>query len=202
MSYIDNYDPDKPHTLLLAHGAGADADCEFMRSMKQCLEQQGIQVVRFNFPYMERILREGKRRPPDRMPVLMQSFTRAIESLTDKPLWIGGKSMGGRVATLLSEHPQVLGTVALGYPFHPPKHPEKLRTEHLQQMSKTCLILQGERDPFGSKQEVKGYHLSNWVNIHWLPDGEHSFKPRKSSGRTQMDNLNQAAQIIAQHIVV
>jgi hypothetical protein len=197
---IDSYSSHSAYTLLLAHGAGAGADSDFMRWIKTALEQRGIQVIRFNFPYMRQILREGKRRPPDRMPVLQQSFTEAIASLNCEQLWIGGKSMGGRVATLLSEHPQVIGTLALGYPFHPPGKPDKLRVQHLQNMGKPCLILQGERDSFGKRHEVEGYSLPDTVMLHWLADGDHSFKPRKVSGITQMDNINRAAEVIAKAI--
>lgn len=200
MPCIDSFNPRKKYTLLLAHGAGADASSDFMCWIKQSLEAKSIQVIRFNFPYMEKILKEGKRRPPDRMPVLLDSFTNAIESLTSKNIWIGGKSMGGRVATLLSEHPQVLGTFALGYPFHPPGKPDKLRTEHLETIKKPCVILQGERDPFGKREEVVQYKLSKSVKSHWLTDGEHSFKPRKASGVTQLDNIEEAASIIARYV--
>ena len=105
--------------------------------------------------------------------------------------------MGGRIASMLLEQTSARACVCLGYPFHPPGKPDSLRTEHLQKLSKPLLILQGERDPFGKKQEVKGYALSSTVQVDWIADGEHSFKPRKKSGFSLQGNLGAAVDKIA-----
>jgi predicted alpha/beta-hydrolase family hydrolase len=139
----------------------------------------------------------GKSRPPDREPVLRESWLRVIESEKSKSLFIGGKSMGGRIASLVADEAGVDGLVCLGYPFHPTGKPEQLRVEHLKTIKTPTLIVQGERDPFGTRQEVAGYTLSKQVRVHWLLDGDHSFKPRKSSGRTQEQNWAEAVQAIA-----
>ena len=92
-----------------------------------------------------------------------------------------------------------LGTavVALGYPFHPPGKPENLRTAHLLTLRTPMLVCQGERDPFGTAAEVPGYDLPDSVTLHWAPDGDHSLKPRKASGRTERQNLTETADAIA-----
>ena len=200
MQLIDNLSPGKKVTLLLAHGAGAPAQSEFMTQMKDFIGQYDIQIVRFNFPYMVEIVAQNKRRPPNPVKQLIQSLNGLIDELPDMPLIIGGKSMGGRVATLCADHPKVLATLALGYPFHPPGKPDKLRTDHLMTMTKPCLIVQGERDTFGTKHEVDQYPLSQSINVNWIPDGDHSFKPRKSSGLTLNENMMLAAKLSAEFI--
>jgi predicted alpha/beta-hydrolase family hydrolase len=97
--------------------------------------------------------------------------------------------MGGRIASLVADEAEVAGLVCLGYPFHPTGKPDQLRTEHLKSIRTPTLIVQGERDPFGSRHEVTSYKLSRKVHVHWLTDGDHSFKPRKASGRTLDENL-------------
>jgi len=110
---------------------------------------------------------------------------------------IGGKSMGGRIASMIADDAGVDGLVCLGYPFHPPGKPEKLRTAHLRDLQTPTLIVQGTRDPFGKPEEVDAYDLSDGIRIVWLEDGDHSFKPRKSSGRTLEQNFGEAIAAIA-----
>lgn len=185
-------------TLLLAHGAGAGAESDFMQDMATQLSELDVRVVRFNFPYMTQIADTGKKRPPDSMPKLEAHFKNVIEQALhkwpDAPLFIGGKSMGGRVATLIAHDTDAVGVIALGYPFHPPGKPEKLRTEHLMLFEKPLLIVQGERDTFGNRQEVEGYSLPERISTLYLTDGDHSFKPRKASGFTQSAHIASAAQ--------
>ncbi len=107
-------------------------------------------------------------------------------------LVIGGKSLGGRIASMVADEAGVRGLVCLGYPFHPPGKPEQLRTEHLQMLRTPALIVQGTRDALGSREEVAGYRLSPSIRIAWIEEGDHSFKPRKSSGRTEAQNLSEA----------
>jgi len=184
-------------TVVLAHGAGAGMESEFMQAMADGLACHGLRVIRFEFPYMIRRREAQTRRPPDRESVLRDAWLEVIESLEVDRLIVGGKSMGGRIASLIADEAEVAGLVCLGYPFHPPGKPDKLRTEHLKTIRTPTLIVQGERDALGNKQDVAGYNLSNNVQFHWLPDGDHSFKPRKRSGRSQDDNWNDALRITA-----
>ena len=184
-------------TLVLAHGAGAGMDTPFMNDFAQALSQRGIEVVRFEFPYMARLRAEGKRSAPDRMPELEASYRDVLGKLKKRArLFIGGKSMGGRVATRIADSVSVRGVVALGYPFHPPKQPESLRVEHLTSMTTPCLIVQGTRDPFGTHEEVAHYALPASLQVHWLRDGDHSFVPRKSSGRSEAENMSEAYEAV------
>jgi predicted alpha/beta-hydrolase family hydrolase len=188
-------------TLILAHGAGQGMDSPFMETVAQTAGRAGLRVVRFDFPYMTRMRLSGRRRPPDREPVLRARWNEAIEHLladgvASGQLIIGGKSMGGRMASLIADEREAAGLICLGYPFHPPGKPDQLRVEHLTDLRTPALICQGTRDPFGNRQEVGGYPLSQGIRLAWIEDGEHSFKPRKHSGRTWEQNLEQAAAAI------
>ncbi len=187
------------HTLVLAHGAGAGLDHPFMQAMAKGLAADGIKVVLFDFPYMQRARAENKKRPPDRMPALLEAMQAVIDG-TEGPVFLGGKSMGARVALTLAAQmgERCKGALALGYPFHPPGKPERLRLEPFEGLAKPTLILQGERDTFGRRDEVAAYPLPANVRLHYLADGDHSFKPRKASGHSEADNLTEAvAQMVA-----
>jgi predicted alpha/beta-hydrolase family hydrolase len=184
-------------TIALAHGAGAGVDTPFMAFFATRLADRGFRVVRFEFPYMASCRKNGKRKPPDREPVLREIWLRVVELVGRKNLVIGGKSMGGRIASLIADEAEVAGLVCLGYPFHPVGKPQQLRVEHLKTIKTPTLILQGERDPFGNRQEVARYRLSRAVQVKWIEDGDHSFKPRKSSGRTEEGNWEAAVDEIA-----
>tara|TARA_R110000868_G_scaffold109_7_gene1085 strand:- start:4994 stop:5608 length:615 start_codon:yes stop_codon:yes gene_type:complete len=184
-------------TLVLAHGAGAPMESEFMDFFAAGLAENGIRVARFEFPYMVRRREDGKRRPPDRAPVLLETYLQVAAELGPENLVIGGKSMGGRIASMVADEAGVAGLVCLGYPFHPPGKPEKLRTEHLAGLKTPALILQGERDPFGRRAEVEGYALSKSIAVDFLADGDHDLKPRKASGRTREENWAAAVERIA-----
>ncbi|MDA0149296.1 alpha/beta fold hydrolase [Vibrio sp. LaRot3] len=188
--------------FIFAHGAGADMEHEFMQQVATGLAEKGICVVRFNFPYMVKRAEDGKRRPPDRAPKLLEAYEAIIAAHgQDKPIVIGGKSMGGRMASLLAEHSHVVGIACLGFPFHPPGKPEKYKGEHLAEMAKPCLILQGERDTFGKQEEFSEFALSDKVTTYFLPDGDHSFKPRKRSGFTEQGNIELAVEQLSQFIL-
>ncbi|KAA8676728.1 alpha/beta fold hydrolase [Vibrio gigantis] len=180
---------DNPITFIFAHGAGAGMDHEFMQSVAKGLAFKGIRVVRFNFPYMIKRAEDGKRRPPDRAPKLLEAYQEVIEQVDTDKLVIGGKSMGGRMASHLSEVDKVAAMACLGFPFHPPGKPEKYKGEHLAELAKPCLILQGERDTFGKREEFADFDLSDSIRVEFIPDGDHSFKPRKSSGYTEQQNI-------------
>ncbi len=185
-------------TIVLAHGAGAPMDSDFMTVVAAGLAEQGFRVVRFEFPYMASRRQTGKKRPPDREPVLRNAWLETIAALGGpEKIVIGGKSMGGRMASLIADEARVAGLVCLGYPFHPPGRPDKLRIDHLQSLATPTLILQGERDPLGKQEEVVGYGLPRRLKIEWLPDGDHSLKPRKSSGHTLDENLAVAIASVA-----
>jgi predicted alpha/beta-hydrolase family hydrolase len=186
-----------PATLLLAHGAGAPMDSPFLQTIATGLAERGWRVLRFEFPYMAQARRLGQRRAPDRQPVLLQSWRDQVARAADHgPLFIGGKSMGGRMASLvldeLAAANPVLACLCFGYPFHPPGKPDALRIEHLQCLRYPCLVLQGERDTFGRRAEVEAYALSPAVQVQWIADGDHSFKPTKRSGFSESGNLQQA----------
>ena len=188
-------------SFLFAHGAGAPMDSAFMNRVAQGVAASGIRVVRFEFPYMQRRRDAGKRGAPDRPEVLMQSFRDAIDQTGGgKRIVIGGKSMGGRIASMVADEALVLGLVCLGYPFHPPGQPEKTRTTHLESLQTPTLILQGTRDSFGSPDDVRRYKLSRSIRIEWIEDGDHSFKPRARSGRTEADSLQAAIDLVAEFI--
>jgi predicted alpha/beta-hydrolase family hydrolase len=192
---------DATWNLVLAHGAGQGMDSPFLEHFGHSLGARGLRVVRFELPYMARMRRTGRRRPPDREPVLRESWKRTIErwlAAGGDPgrLLIGGKSLGGRIASLIADEMGVAGLICLGYPFHPPGKPDRLRVEHLEGLRTPALICQGTRDPFGNREEVPGYRLSGSVRLAWIEDGEHSFKPRRQSGRTWEQNLDRAAEAI------
>ena len=185
-------------TVILAHGAGAPMDSPFMARFATLLGDSGYRVARFEFPYMARRRAEGGRRPPDRQPVLLESWRAAVSALGggDK-VAIGGKSMGGRMASMIADEVAARGLVCIGYPFHPPGKPESLRTAHLTALKTPTLILQGVRDPFGGRDEVAGYDLSPKIRLAWLPDGDHDLKPRKKSGFTADGNMTAAVEATA-----
>jgi predicted alpha/beta-hydrolase family hydrolase len=192
-----NDGPSHGPPLLLAHGAGAPMDSPFMNAIADRVASAGIRVTRFEFDYMARRREDGSKRGPDRAPKLIERFEEALQSLgPPEGVVIGGKSMGGRIASMIADHCGVAGVVCLGYPFHPPGKPEKLRIAHLQSLRTPTLIVQGTRDPFGKPGEVRSYGLSPAIELVWVPDGDHSFAPRKKSGRTDERNLDEAAEAI------
>jgi predicted alpha/beta-hydrolase family hydrolase len=163
-------------------------DSPFKNIIANGLGKRGIRVVRYEFPYMASKRVGGKRKPPDREPVLREMWRKVVRVLGHEGLVIGGKSMGGRIASLVADEAHVTGLVCLGYPFHPVGKPDRLRVEHLRTIRTPTLIVQGERDPFGSREEVAGYKLSPAVRVAWIEDGDHSLKPRQASGRTEQQN--------------
>ncbi|PXA99239.1 alpha/beta hydrolase [Nostoc sp. 3335mG] len=187
-------------TLLLAHGAGAPMDSAAMNAATRALAEAGFRVARFEFAYMaSRRLGTGNK-PPPKAEKVVPEFLAAVEDLgpTSGPLVIGGKSMGGRVASMVAdslfEARRIAGLLCLGYPFHPPEKPEQLRTAHLEKLATPALIVQGTRDPFGTSQEVPSYRLSPKIELFWLEDGDHDLKPRKSvSGFSAADHLHSMA---------
>jgi predicted alpha/beta-hydrolase family hydrolase len=189
-------------TILLAHGAGAPMDSAAMNAVTKALVTTGLRVARFEFAYMASRRTEAGRKPPPRAEKVMSEYVAAVEALKAKePLIIGGKSMGGRVASMVCDDllakGKVAGLLCLGYPFHPIGKPEQLRTAHLANLKTPALIVQGTRDPFGTPEEVESYKLSKQIEILWLEDGDHDLKPRKAvSGFSAADHLATMAKAV------
>jgi predicted alpha/beta-hydrolase family hydrolase len=188
------------HMILLAHGAGGPMDTPAITGAAMALAEAGFRVARFEFEYMAARRSAAGRKPPPRADKLSPEYLAAIDALkANGPLIIGGKSMGGRIASMIADdlhaNGRIAGLLCLGYPFHPPGKPEQLRTAHLTGMKTPALIVQGTRDPFGNRQEVSTYALSKTIKILWLEDGDHDLRPRKSvSGFSAADHLKTAAQ--------
>jgi predicted alpha/beta-hydrolase family hydrolase len=190
LSFLFDGPDDARLTVVLAHGAGAPVDTPVMTAVARGLAAAGHRVARFELPYMRRRRADGRRRRPDPPAVLAADWRQAIAALGDPArLVIGGKSMGGRVASLVADESGVAGLLCLGYPFHPVGQPDKLRTAHLRTLATPALVVQGERDPFGTREEVAAYDIAPTIEFAWLPDGDHSWAPRKASGRTAGENI-------------
>lgn len=190
-------------TILLAHGAGAPMDSASMTATAKTLAEQGFRVARFEFAYMAGRRGEAGKKPPPRADKVMPEFLAAVDDLgpTSGPLLIGGKSMGGRVASMVADTlfdaGRIAGLVCLGYPFHPPAKPETLRTAHLAGLRTPTMIFQGTRDEFGSPDEIAGYTMSPAITVQYLQDGDHDLKPRKAlSGFSTADHLTTIAQSV------
>lgn len=194
-SFLFDGPADAPFTILLAHGAGAPMDSAAMTAAAATLVQRGFRVARFEFSYMASRRTTDARKPPPRAETLLPEYRDAVETLNAAgKLIIGGKSMGGRVASMMADTlfdaGAVAGLLCLGYPFHPPEKPNQLRTAHLVSLKVPTLIVQGTRDPFGTRDEVDGYDLSAAISMLWLEDGDHDLKPRKKiSGFSAADHL-------------
>jgi uncharacterized protein len=187
--------------LVLAHGAGAGQKHPFMVATAQGLAARGIDVVTFDFPYMQQ-----RRSVPDKAPVLEQSFRDVVAGVRPwnaaAKLFIGGKSMGGRMATHLAAQglDELHGVVALGYPLHPPGKPDHPRTAHLPSIAVPVLIVQGERDTFGTPDEltpVLKTMPAARVTLHAVKGGDHSLKVR---GKGQAESFESILTTIADWI--
>ncbi len=194
-----------PVTILLAHGAGAPMDSASMNATAAALAAAGFRVARFEFGYMA-ARRSGQRKPPPRAETLIPEYAAAVNAL-GRPgkLVIGGKSMGGRVASMVADELHAAGAIdgllCLGYPFHPPGKPTQLRTAHLATLATPTLICQGTRDEFGTRDEVERYDLSPAIELLWLEDGDHDLKPRKSiSGFSAGDHLRTLADTVGRWV--
>ena len=179
---------DSSFRFVFAHGAGSGMHAPFMDAVSSALGEQGIEVIRFEFPYM----RSG-RKAPDREPILTDSWRSIVGYLGGGVgLVIGGKSMGGRIASMVADEVGARGLICLGYPFHPPGQPEKLRTAHLEMIKTPTLIVQGTRDAFGSPLDVEGYRLSSAIRIEWIENADHSLKPRSKKTGSEKENIDKA----------
>lgn len=188
--------------LVLTHGASASSSHPSMAELARLIGERGVRVARFDFPYMRRAVATGRRAwPPDDEDVLVGAWVEVLRELAPaNRLVIGGRSLGGRVASILTDAAEVAGLVCVSYPFHPPNRDSPVRTAHLRVMETPTLIVQGERDPYGTREEVAQYQLSPNIRLHWIPDGDHGLIPRKRSGLTEQDNLASAAAAIADFV--
>lgn len=190
--------------FIFAHGAGAPMTHEWMELVTAKLVEKHIEVVRFNFDYMDQRMREGTRRPPDRAPKLLACFNEIIDTYHHPNLIIGGKSMGGRIASMIAAEGRVdiKGLWCLGYPFHAPKKPLGTRMDHFEEITVPTLITQGERDPFGPKTEAGNWSLPAPFRVDWAADGDHGLAPRKKSGKTLEGNLDNAISYAAHFFLI
>lgn len=187
-------------TLILAHGAGAPMDSDFMNDVAGRLAALGVGVLRFEFPHMAQRRIDGRKRPPNPQARLLDSWREvyaAVRSGVDGRLAIGGKSMGGRMASLIADDVQADALFCLGYPFYAAGKPEKPRVAHLADLQTPTLIVQGERDALGNRETVEGYSLSKQIDVHWVPTANHDLKPLKSSGVTAEACMQEMAELIA-----
>ncbi len=202
-----NLPPSPPApTLALTHGAGASSTHPNTTALAELIAQRGVRVARFDFPYMTRALAAGRRPwPPDPEDVLSATWIQVILQLAQQGvptnnLFIGGRSMGGRIASYLADAVEPAGMVCISYPFHAPSDPSRATTIHLEQLATPTLIVQGERDEYGTRDEVEAYDLSPNIKLKWIPDGNHGLVPRKRSGHTEETNRELAAAAIAEFI--
>ncbi|HUP50382.1 MAG TPA: alpha/beta family hydrolase [Thermoanaerobaculia bacterium] len=200
MTFLTDGRADAAATFVFAHGAGGSMDSPFMTRIARGLAANAIRVVRFEFPYM-RARREGKRTgAPDRQPVLLDTWREAVRQNAAERLFVGGKSLGGRMASMIADEVQARGLICLGYPFHPPGNRARLRVEHLRTLVTPTLIIQGSRDPFGTPEDVASYDLSASIRVEWLAGGDHSFKPRRGSEVSENGILDRAIELITAFI--
>ena len=185
--------------VLLAHGAGADMHAAALTTVADALASAKVPSLRFNFPY-----KAAGRRSPDRPPVLEASVRDAIDELTARTklgverLVLGGRSMGGRICSMVAATDGALGLTLLGYPLHPPGKPENLRVEHFPRLRMPVLFASGTRDPFGTPDELRAHAkaIKGRVSFHWVETGDHGFKPLKASGLTTEGALDAVADAV------
>jgi hypothetical protein len=192
--------------LVLAHGAGAGHDNGFMIEFASGLAARGVEAVTFNFPYTEQ-----RRRTPDPPSVLEAcwlSVAAAVRArIGERPFFIGGKSMGGRIASQVAARPEASalslhGLVFLGYPLHPPGRPSQLRVAHWPSVRQPSLFVQGSRDTFGTPDELRAHFPSygGRADLLVVEDGDHSFKPSKSARRGAAETYSAIQDEIARWI--
>lgn len=169
--------PGAAATLVLAHGAGSGMRTPFMAALAEGLAAAGVATLRFEFPYMA-----AGRKPPDRPPRLLQAWRAAFAAATERsptPPLAGGKSMGGRIASMAAaEGMPAAGLVFLGYPLHPPGRPDRLRDEHLAAVTAPMLFIQGDRDPFATPSLLRTVieRLGDRAQLLSVPGGDHSLR--------------------------
>jgi predicted alpha/beta-hydrolase family hydrolase len=187
--------------VVFAHGSGIGMNHAFMQAVASALSEKNFSVYLFEFSYMQTMQATGIRRPPIGVAKLQLEYLALLDALAlEGPVVIGGKSLGGRVASLIAEQSNALGWFALGYPFHPQRKPENLRVAHLLTSHKPGLIVQGTRDALGHHDEVLSYRLPSNIQLHWLLEMDHSFVPYKASKLSQQEAIIEAVDCIDQWV--
>jgi predicted alpha/beta-hydrolase family hydrolase len=187
--------------VVFSHGSGIGMNHDFMQWVAAAMSSKNFTVYLFEFGYMQQIQMTGIRRPPPAVAKLELEYLAVLNELAlPGPLIIGGKSLGGRVASLMVERTNALGWFALGYPFHPQRKPQTLRVEHLLTSHKPGIIVQGTRDALGCYDEVLGYQLPAHIDLSWLADMDHSFKPYKASHYSQIEAVERSVLDIEQWV--
>jgi predicted alpha/beta-hydrolase family hydrolase len=205
-SIITSFGPVQKHgtgavNVVFSHGSGIGMNHEFMQWVAAAMSSKNFTVYLFEFGYMQQIQMTGIRRPPPAVAELELEYLAVLNELAlPGPLIIGGKSLGGRVASLIVERTNASGWFALGYPFHPQRKPQTLRVEHLLTSNKPGIIVQGTRDALGGYDEVLGYQLPAHIDLSWLADMDHSFKPYKASHYSQFEAVERSVLDIEQWV--
>lgn len=185
--WVFNGNPKRRPVYVCGHGAGAPLDSPFMHAVATGLEQRNVCVLRFNFPYMERSLRVERRKPPDRPAVLLDTCRAIVELATawlpekrraKPPIFVGGKSMGGRMMSMLlaeDDAPAAAGAVYLGYPLHPPGRSDTLRKAHLASVHVPQLFVSGTRDSLAKRELLEPVVMElQGARLHFVERGDHS----------------------------
>ncbi len=206
MTQLRVYDgPPGAPSFVLAHGAGAGSGHPWMVRVAEGLCARGVTVVTFDFDYVA-----AGRKWPDKAPVLEARYREVVAQITardsGKRVAIGGKSMGGRIASQIAADctDRVACLALFGYPLHPPGKPDKRRDAHLSRAGAPLLLIQGARDPFGDEGEITALALRIGATLHVVPLGDHSLSVPKRSGldaaALERDALDAAARFIAHHV--
>lgn len=188
--------------FIFAHGAGKDMHSPFIETISEHLQERKVNVARFNFPY-----KSAGKKMPDRAEILENAWRKVIKwathNLDYSGLYIGGKSMGGRVAaTIAGEFPEIDGVIFLGYPLHTPGKFTEKRDEYLQPLQKPMLFIQGTRDPFARMDLLQEtlHNLRGRATLHWVEGGDHSYKVLVRSGVNYPEVLAHAAGLVSEWI--
>ncbi|WLD59612.1 alpha/beta hydrolase [Salinispirillum sp. LH 10-3-1] len=201
--YLKNTSTNPQARILLLHGAGAPMDSDWMNTVAATFNEKGLDVVRWEFDYMHRRRIDGKKRPPVKAPKLLAELAEVVADLASwdgMPLIVAGKSMGGRMATLLqAQHPDLPITrlIALGYPFHPTGKPDRLRVDHFPDITCPLNIVQGTNDTMGGKDLVSSLNLPSDIVITWIDGGNHDLRPKGLKAGEVMGHLADTVRGIA-----
>lgn len=183
--------------VVFAHGSGIGMNHEFMQSVASAMSATDFTVYLFEFDYMQQMQTTGIRRPPAKVANLELEFIALLDSLAlSGPLIIGGKSLGGRVASLIVERTNALGWFAMGYPFHPQRKPQTLRVAHLLASHKPGIVFQGTRDALGNYDEVLSYSLPEHIEVHWFDHMDHSLAPFKDAKLSQIEAVKHSVIVL------
>jgi predicted alpha/beta-hydrolase family hydrolase len=193
---------DGAHLLLFAHGSVEPMDEGLMEHLAVGIAEQGVDVARFEFPFMHARRKGGGAPPPDSDSILIRHFESVASKLAHRGrLVVGGWSLGCRIAARVADSTGAARLVCVGYPFHPVGKPaSKTALETIRRVRIPTLVLQGSRDPFGNREQVRGYRLVDPIKLHWLEDGNHALVPRTKSGHTYAGHIRASVKEIVHFI--